>query len=133
MSSSSLSAFTLHQSLASTKYNHVIDLSTPTRLSSCSFLHNLFLTVPSSPLSSLSTQSLEVLRFRVLLGHTRSSHDPLVKRTPSPCPFFTAPPISINHVLFQCPSLTTPPRTHLALGLPALQYSPCHTHLSSPS
>src|SRR5215469_7697879 len=115
MSSSSLSAFTLHQSLASTKYNHVIDLSTPTRLSSCSFLHNLFLTVPSSLLSSLSTRSLEVLRSRVLLGHTRSSHDPLVKRTPPPCPFFTAPPpISINHVLFQCPSLTTPRRTHSA-------------------
>src|SRR5215469_12868037 len=79
-------------------------------------LHNVFPSIPSSPLSPLSTRFLDVLRSSILLGHTRFSHGHLMrKEPPQPCPYCAAPPpISINHVLFQCPSLTTLRQTYLA-------------------
>src|SRR5215470_17915101 len=65
-------------------------------------LHNVFPSFPSSPLPPLPTRFLDVLRSRLLLGHTRFSHGHLMcNQPPQPCPFCAAPPpIFINHVLF---------------------------------
>src|SRR5215469_5492873 len=79
-------------------------------------IHRLFSEVPSSLPPPLPNRFLNVIKNRILLGHTRFSHGHLMSRDPpSPCPFCSTPAsVSINHVVFSCPSLTPLRRSHMS-------------------